>query len=186
MTGNWNSGCTGLMRYAVWQVPVLAWLVAEALDGERDRLRILSGVVVPCQALFRLVAALVPGYVTDHLAHNVVARFALDRYPRLYTPVAEVFAERTLGKEGRIPPVTVYSAGGAYRKALVARKKLRAFRASLGPGTPPRIRMRAGRDTCRAARCTNSSAEAPSLSNTRASLTNAANCPSVRSRVTRP
>ena len=52
-TTNWNSGATGLMRYAVWMVPIFAWLIAEFLPPTR-RLVEVVGLAVAFQAAILL------------------------------------------------------------------------------------------------------------------------------------
>lgn len=90
-TPNWNSGCAGMMRYGVWVLPLMAWLVVEYLP--------------PVRAVRRLVAAgvLVHGAIAwqyqgrcDYLTQSPLALFVLNHAPALYNPDIEIFCERQL------------------------------------------------------------------------------------------
>jgi hypothetical protein len=47
---NWNSASAGMMRYAVWVVPILAWIAAEHLNSS-SRLAGLARVAIAVQGI---------------------------------------------------------------------------------------------------------------------------------------
>jgi hypothetical protein len=84
---NWNSALAGLMRYAVWVIPILAWLATEPGPGAR------WGIVMPAIAL-NGVLLLLP--VPETNAHSRLASYALANWPSVYRPDPEIFGERSL------------------------------------------------------------------------------------------
>jgi hypothetical protein len=116
-TANWNAGAAGLMRYAVWLLPLFAWGVAEGVRA-RPRLAALAAAAVVVQA-----AVVISGGRTEsYRAHSWLANAALIHAPILYSPDPEIFAERQLGYEdGWLPelPIPFISAGGEVTKVLL-------------------------------------------------------------------
>jgi hypothetical protein len=112
--GSWSTGSTGLMRYAVWTIPVLAWLAAEGLPVERPLVGRGAALAVGLQGgivALHGFGATVPlcGFphapaqadITCHAAQRPLAAAVLAHWPQLYSPDPEVFAVRTLGL---VPP----------------------------------------------------------------------------------
>jgi hypothetical protein len=87
-SNNWSSALAGLMRYAVWVIPLLAWLATEP-DLPIGR-RGIGLVLVAHAALLAMPAP------TQSL-HSRLARYALERWPSWYSADPEIFGERTLG-----------------------------------------------------------------------------------------
>ncbi|WP_395094512.1 hypothetical protein [Armatimonas sp.] len=120
-TNNWNSCCSGVMRYGVWMLPVLAWL---ALESKPSRWMLTTAICL--QALIVLYddpmrSERSPGNVFTYTEHLRLARMVLNRAPWLYNPEPEIFVERTLGSEPTPPwklPVA-YHAGERISKILV-------------------------------------------------------------------
>lgn len=122
LTPNWNCGEALMMRYLVWMVPPLAWLVVEYLPATRLVHGLAAGAVV-----------LHAGILTQHdgsmvfLEQTRLASYVLSRWPRLYDPLPEVFAERQLGfdnvcESNRLAdflPVAFRAADGQATKVLV-------------------------------------------------------------------
>jgi hypothetical protein len=122
-TTNWNSGAIGLMRYAVWMLPVFAWLIATVLSPG-PRLAVAAGVAV---ALHALVVAR-PHGVENYLTHTPLARFVLTRAPAWYNPDPEIFVERQLHTEEPLPatllPLPFVTNGWHVTKLLADRNSL--------------------------------------------------------------
>jgi hypothetical protein len=73
----------------------------------------------------------------DYLEHSYAARFVLDRWPRLYRPLPEVFAERTTGQEiQELDALVVYRSAGRCRKALARWRHAEELEALCGPHPP--------------------------------------------------
>src|SRR5262249_34299732 len=73
----------------------------------------------------------------DYLDHSRSARFVLARWPALYSPVEEVFRERTAHTEADLDEPFVYSSEGRCRKALARWKHADALVARCGPLPAP-------------------------------------------------
>lgn len=108
---NWNAGAAGMMRYAVWMVPLLAWL---AVDFVPRRRCLAWGI----GAGLLLQAGMVMNHDgrDDSLRQNDLARVVLARCPLLYSPDPQIFAERQLGRNveywsGRLPVPFVTKSG---------------------------------------------------------------------------
>lgn len=120
MQTNWNGGSAGMMRYAVWLVPLLAWLAVDQLPRRRS-----VAWLAAAGLLLQAVIVLNGSSEEDYLRQSAPARFVLTHAPRLYSPVPQVFAERQLGHEvvswaGQLP-VPFVTGDGAVTKILVDR-----------------------------------------------------------------
>jgi len=118
---NWNAGSAGMIRYAVWMVPLLAWLAVEFVPrGRRIVWVALAGL------LFQ--AWIVTGQFggPDYRRHSAPARFVLTHLPRLYSPDPQIFVERQLGhdmdRHSWSMPVPFVTASGEVTKVLVDRE----------------------------------------------------------------
>jgi hypothetical protein len=129
--GNWNHGTVGPSRYALWLLPFVLVLLAEALDDAWGRVR---RVVLPLAVLAAVAQAgivAVRGGVhapEDYTRHFLAARWTLARWPALYNPTPEIFVERTEHREINpdllwTDPVVYRSAGGC-RKAWLQKRHL--------------------------------------------------------------
>ena len=121
MQTNWNGGSAGMMRYAVWMVPLLAWLAVDQLPRRRS-VAWLAAVGLLLQAVIVFTGSSEENY----LRQTAPARFVLAHAPRLYGPVPQIFAERQLGHEvvswaGRLP-VPFVTDTGEVTKLLVDRR----------------------------------------------------------------
>jgi len=94
-TASWNCGAAGMLRYAVWILPVIAWLVARLLPLTRTTTLLVMGALAT-----QMLAVVLHDGTMDNDRFRPAARVVLDHAPRLYNPVHEVFAERTMGGEG--------------------------------------------------------------------------------------
>ena len=134
----WQSGCAGLMRYAVWMIPVFAWLAAEGLPDTAWASRAAGTAMIAHAGLLGLhgFGALQPicGFplhqdppdLACHLAHRPLASFVMARWPALYDPDPEIFASRQLGRDGAADeaaangqPVAFIRPDGVVTKILV-------------------------------------------------------------------
>ncbi len=100
-TTNWNHGTTGPSRYVLWSIiPFLFFILLlffKYFEVNR-KLIILSGFNIVINLII-LLSVFLPNVSFGALNHSYLSKFVLDNYPSLYNPTAEIFAERTLGKE---------------------------------------------------------------------------------------
>lgn len=108
----WQSGCAGLMRYAVWMIPVFAWLAAEGLPDTAWASRAAGTTMIAHAGLLGLhgfgASQPICGFplhedppdLACHLAHRPLASFVMARWPAFYDPDPEIFATRQLGRDG--------------------------------------------------------------------------------------
>ena len=94
-TGSWNCGAAGMLRYAVWILPLLAWIVARLLPLNRVSYLVVLGALAS-----QLLVVMLHDGSMDNDRFRPLARVALGQTPRLYNPVHEIFAERAMGGEG--------------------------------------------------------------------------------------
>lgn len=122
---NWNSAAAGMMRYAVWTAPIIAWLVAEFLPAR--------GIAMAGAALAVLVhgAVVVTGSSAERYGrHTAVASFVLARAPSLYNPDPEIFGERQMGREllwAERLPLAFLRGDGTVTKVLTDRTSIDAL-----------------------------------------------------------
>jgi hypothetical protein len=90
-TPNWNSGCVGMLRYGVWVLPLMAWLVVEYLPPARSIHRLIAAGVL----LHGAIAWQYQGRF-DYLTQSPLAVFVFNHAPALYDPDIEIFCERQL------------------------------------------------------------------------------------------
>lgn len=125
-TSNWNHGAAGMMRYAVWMMPLFAWLAAEHLSFHRRPLRILLVLGLLLQGAVVLSHSGAPDYLIQHRKVRVL----LDYCPRCYNPEPEIFVERQRGNEafwlGRLPAGFV-SSDGSITKILAETRSVERF-----------------------------------------------------------
>ena len=149
---NWNNGTTGPSRYVAWLAPLVLFAVAHpasALPGRQGRVLLLAAVVLQGVVTIARGAFLSP---YDYLEHSRPAQAVLERWPRLYAPAHEVFAERTLGHERGLEDLVVYRRDGRCRKALARWRHGRELEEACGPHPPARAAFFAGRPEGRDAR----------------------------------
>ena len=100
---NWNSGATGVMRYAFWAaMPLLFALLVRLRDLPR-----WPGAVVAGLALVQ-VAAMTHALSYHYVTFSPVARQLLAHAPQLVHPEPEIFAERSGNHDNYIQPDKVY------------------------------------------------------------------------------
>ncbi len=105
MQVNWNSGCLGIQRYLIWQIPGIAWVMLEGL-GTGWLACLYTAATIVSSGLIALIGLPSDSYVK----HHPVAQWVLTHYPWLYYPEPEVFIERQIQTElpwPRIYPVPV-------------------------------------------------------------------------------
>ena len=124
-TSNWNSSSAGMMRYAVWILPVLAWPISEALARRRSTLAL--GLLA---ASFHGLLLEINDFPPHYLAWRPPAARILKASPRLYDPEPEIFVERQLGfgvgggLYRPLLPVAFTLPGGGVTKLLVDGRSL--------------------------------------------------------------
>jgi hypothetical protein len=95
---NWNSSCVGVLRYVVWLIPGVAWVMVEGLGSGRAA-RAFAVVAVVTGGAMVYIAPFKGGY----LVHTPVAKWVLIHCPQLYYPEPEVFVERIRMVETGLP-----------------------------------------------------------------------------------
>jgi hypothetical protein len=91
---NWNSDCRGILRYLVWMLPLLAWLIMRSCrGGVRFSLVLLAVVVTAAIVTFD------PPTPSNSLEHRPLARWFFVNAPWTYNPVQEIFIERAVHSE---------------------------------------------------------------------------------------
>jgi hypothetical protein len=111
-TQNWNSGASGMMRYAFWAaMPILFGCLLYARDNKVSRTLILALLVVQAA-----VTWLERQYT--HVQFSPAAEFFFARFPSAYNPVFEIFSERLRNDEGPLSrdSILYYKANGQVRK----------------------------------------------------------------------
>ncbi len=125
-TYNWNHGTSGPLRYSIWMLPVISFVIAKNLElimkSRVLRYALFAGIL--SQLLIVLSAgAFVTPYPDNYVHHTLPAKFMLDNLPALYNPTPEIFCERTVHAEVDCNQenhyVTVYKNDGICRKALL-------------------------------------------------------------------
>ncbi len=91
---NWNCGGAGILRYAVWIAPLLAWAIVE-LPWPRPWAIGALGATLAIHAAIVLAGS----SAERSLAHTPLAAYVLEHAPALYSPEPEIFAERQLQAE---------------------------------------------------------------------------------------
>jgi hypothetical protein len=125
LTGNWNSGGAGMMRYAVWISPVIAWLITDFLTQSR-----WTQAVGICSVIVHALLLFINNYPPKHMTWRPPAAFILSKMPRLYDPEPEIFVERQLGMEvnawqyREVLPVAFILPDGNVTKILLDGKNL--------------------------------------------------------------
>ncbi len=119
---NWNNGAALMMRYVLWMVPLMAWLVAEYLPLTRTTYATAAAAV----GLHAAILPLHDGSMV-FVDQTRLASYVLARWPKLYDPLPEIFAERQLGHDnvcdnGRLAeylPVAFSTDDGRVTKVLL-------------------------------------------------------------------
>jgi hypothetical protein len=121
LNGNWNSGTIGPSRYAIWLLPVAAFLVARMADGAPPRawpaLRAALAAAVVVQAAVVLAKG-GPVADSDYQRHSYAARLVLRHAPAWYNPSFPIFQGRATAGAGGTEGPFVYADAGGCRKAL--------------------------------------------------------------------
>ncbi len=92
--GNWNSDGRGLMRYLVWMLPMLAWLVVAGLRGA-----VRWAAVIAAVAVHGGILIFDPPERGGHVVQRRVAAWVLTHYPDWYSPDHAVFVKRQIRTE---------------------------------------------------------------------------------------
>jgi len=122
MSMNWNAGSVGIMRYAVWQLPLLLWIVLRMFGDSGTLTKAALATLIGVQLVVFLQASFSPDFAPSYLGHGYLARYVLDTAPSLYSPTPDVFAKRTLHTDGDwLPhlPIAYRTPAGEIRKVLI-------------------------------------------------------------------
>lgn len=105
-TTNFNHGGTyHITRYAVWYAPIFflaLWRILAGLSARRSPARQALLITTVALCLFQGIDYL-PMKPETYLEPTRLSRFIYDRIPGLFNPYPEVFFERRLGAEDRLP-----------------------------------------------------------------------------------
>lgn len=140
-TDNWNHGTCGPSRYGVWLLPLIVDLfVRLVVPGDGEVPRGLWRLAMAAALATQMAAFYGRPLREDHLEHSRLARLVLDRWPQLYSPSPEIFAERTAHEDPAGPGPFVYSSGGRCRKALAQRRHAAMLQERCGAAPPSYVR----------------------------------------------
>lgn len=96
-TVNWNSGASGMMRYAAWGAMPLFYLALVHLQRlPRWPLALAAGILLAQAGMLGFARSY------SYLEFSPAARLMLSSFPALYEPDPEIFVERTLGRDGAV------------------------------------------------------------------------------------
>jgi hypothetical protein len=91
---NWNSGASGMMRYAFWAaMPILFGCLLYARDNKVSHTLILALLIVQAGATWM-------ERQYSYVQFSRAAKFFLARLPSAYNPAFEIFSERLRNEEG--------------------------------------------------------------------------------------
>jgi hypothetical protein len=109
---NWNSGASGMMRYAFWAaMPILFGCLLYARENAVPKALILAVLLAQAGATWM-------ERQYNYVQFSRVAKFFLARFPAAYNPVFEIFSERLRNREGSLPKDSVlyYTVNGKVTK----------------------------------------------------------------------
>jgi hypothetical protein len=93
---NWNSGASGMMRYAFWAaMPILFGCLLYARDNKVSYTLILALLVAQAGATWM-------ERQYSYVQFSRAAKFFIARFPSAYNPAFEIFSERLRNKEGAL------------------------------------------------------------------------------------
>lgn len=125
-TRNWNSDCAGLMRYAVWVTPLIAFFVIDRIKMAPGWKDLWMGGIA-----YQLALVVYFGGVTAMISAvemGPIAKIVLDRFPQFYSPEKETFIERTNHNEDQ-PGFSLYAShDGEVKKILTNYENFIKFR----------------------------------------------------------
>lgn len=143
---NWNHGTVGPSRYTVWLLPLLLDVMARVAEHPSPRWRTAALLAASVQAGTALERG-GPHAPADHLHLSGAALFVLERWPALYNPTPEIFAERVLHAEQPWTAPVVLRIDGRCRKALAQKRHLPDLWAQCGePASKPDLDARIARE----------------------------------------
>jgi len=92
-TINWNSDCSGLMRYNVWIIPCIIYYVITQLDFQVKQLQtfLVSAFILQSALVYSFGGF---SYNQTYMEFNKLSRVVLEHAPVLYSPNIETFNER--------------------------------------------------------------------------------------------
>jgi hypothetical protein len=130
-TVNWNSGASGMMRYALWGGMPLLYLALTYLQRlPRWPLALVAAILVVQAGMVKYVRSY------THVEFSPAARFMLATFPAFYEPEPEIFIERTLEQDGAEhgDVVAAYPSPAKPVKILFSAQSPVAHAALCGPG----------------------------------------------------
>jgi len=130
-TVNWNSGASGMMRYAMWGGMPLFYLALVYLQRlPRWPLAMVAAILLAQAGMVKYARSY------THVEFSPAARFVLATLPGWYEPEPEIFIERTLGEDGAAhgDVVAAYPSPAAPVKIVFSATSRAAHEALCGPG----------------------------------------------------
>lgn len=109
---NWNSGATGMMRYASWAaMPILFGCLLYARDHKMSTPLIVALLLVQAGATWM-------ERQYSNVQFSPIAKFFLAHFPSAYNPAFEIFSERLQNSEAFVPKDSIlyYTENGEVRK----------------------------------------------------------------------
>ena len=131
MTDNWNSDTSGPMRYVVWMMPFIFFVLTENIPlifSGRLKYVFVVGMIIQL-----IIVIMIGPFISrlNYLDHTPPAKFVLNNFPALYSPSKEIFCERISHIELKCNnDPTIYKEGDECRKAILTCDGLKKLRAN--------------------------------------------------------
>lgn len=98
MTANWNCGCSGIVRYAIWIIPVIIYFIILNTNFKSKLYQyvLLAGII------FQILMLIFNGGLICNIKYlklNNFSKFVMKYAPFLYNPEESIFTERIVGTE---------------------------------------------------------------------------------------
>ncbi len=110
----------GPSRHIVFLAPFLTFAIIEVLAGVKRRMGygILAAYILTQSLILTMNGWLAPDF-TNSLRHTPIATYLLTHAPALYTPLPEIFVDRTNGDDADHPTSAIYKINGTCTKAYI-------------------------------------------------------------------
>lgn len=119
-SSNWNHGTSWISRYAVWILPFMFFSIVSD-DGFRAKRKNIYCLIFFISMFLEISLVFMLGGFNAPMKydiHNRLARLILNNYPQFYNPDIEIFAERTVNREGIIETPVIYYNNDKCKKVL--------------------------------------------------------------------
>lgn len=110
----------GPSRHIVFLTPFFIFTIIEVLAGVKRRIGYgILAVYILTQSLIQTMNGWLTPDFTNSLRHTPIAAYLLSHAPALYTPLPEIFVDRTNGDDADHPVSAIYKTNGTCTKAYI-------------------------------------------------------------------